>query len=212
MEKKKILLLDVDEVICFGGFLEAVNEFLGTNYVIDDFTDYYIDEVAIPKERMDEFNEFIRNRDMYQNPHILPHAIETIKELSEEYEIYILSSCVNPFDIEGSGNLFKTKYDFLRKLLPFINPKNFILTSAKHLFKADVQIDDVITNFSDDVTLKILFASYHNKEITDEELAKYGVVRAGLDWRTSWDEVKKILLPNKIKTDDNIQNLTLKNK
>lgn len=197
MEKKKILLLDVDEVICFGGFLEAVNDFLGTKYVIDDFTNYYIDEAAIPEERMAEFNEFIRNRDMYQNPYILPHAIEVIKELSEYYDIYILSSCVNPFDIEGSGNLFKTKYDFLRKLLPFIDPKNFILTSAKHLFKADVQIDDLITNFSDDVTLKILFASYHNKNITDEELAKYGAVRAGHDWREGWDEVRKILLPKR---------------
>lgn len=33
MEKKKDLLLDVDEVIAFSGFLEAINEFLGTNHV-----------------------------------------------------------------------------------------------------------------------------------------------------------------------------------
>lgn len=195
MEKKKTIILDVDEVICFGGFLDAVNDFLGTNYVIDDFTDYYIDEVAIPKERMAEFNEFIRNRDMYKDPHILPKAIETIKKLSEVYDIYILSSCVNPFDVEGSGNLFKTKYDFLRKLLPFINPKNFILTSAKHLFKADIQIDDVITNFSENVSMKILFPSYHNKLITTESLLEYGAIRAGYDWREGWENVEKILLP-----------------
>ena len=30
--KKKDLLLDVDEVICFSGYLEAVNDFLNTNY------------------------------------------------------------------------------------------------------------------------------------------------------------------------------------
>ncbi len=205
---KKTLLLDVDEVICFGGFLEAVNEFLGTKYVIDDFTNYYIDEAAIPKERMDEFNEFIRHRDMYKNPHILPNAIEVIKKLSEKYDIYILSSCVNPFDIEGSGNLFMVKYNFLRKLLPFISPKNFILTSAKHLFKADVQIDDVIANFSDDVDLKILFTSYHNKNITEEELKKAGVIRAGNDWREGWDAVAKILLPDYVKENSN-PNLTL---
>ena len=33
---KKTILLDVDEVICFGGFLDAANEFLNTSYVIDD--------------------------------------------------------------------------------------------------------------------------------------------------------------------------------
>lgn len=191
---KKKIILDVDEVICFGGFLDAVNDFLGTNYVIDDFTDYYIDEAAIPANRMDEFNKFIQGRDMYKSPHILPNAIETIKELNEIYDIYILSSCVNPFDVNGSGRLFQDKYNFLINLLPFINPKNIILTSAKHLFKADIQIDDCLTNFSDEVQMKILFPSYHNKTITDEELAKYGVIRAGLDWRMGWDKIKDILL------------------
>lgn len=98
MEKKKILL-DCDEVICFSGFLEAVNDFLGTNYEIDDFTDYYIDEAAIPPERMDEFNKFINGRNMYENAYILPGAIETIKRLNEVYDIYICSSCVNPLDV-----------------------------------------------------------------------------------------------------------------
>ena len=57
MSRKKILL-DVDEVICFSGFLDAVNEFLGTSYLIDDFTDYYIDEVAIPKDQFEDFKRF----------------------------------------------------------------------------------------------------------------------------------------------------------
>ena len=29
---KKNLLLDVDEVICFPGFLQAINDFLNSNY------------------------------------------------------------------------------------------------------------------------------------------------------------------------------------
>ena len=36
MIQKPNLLLDVDEVICFEGFLDAVNDFLGTTYQIDD--------------------------------------------------------------------------------------------------------------------------------------------------------------------------------
>ena len=42
MIQKPNLLLDVDEVICFEGFLDAVNDFLGTTYQIDDFTDCFI--------------------------------------------------------------------------------------------------------------------------------------------------------------------------
>ena len=194
MEKKKILL-DCDEVICFSGFLKAVNDFLGTNYEIDDFTDYYIDEAIIPPERMDEFNKFINSRNMYENAYILPGAIETIKRLNEVYDIYICSSCVNPLDVKGSGRVFTDKYNFLLENLPFIKPSNFIFTSAKHLFKADIKIDDRLSNFEgDDIEIKILFPSYHNNDLTVDELTAVGVVRAGYSWRKGWQEVEKMLL------------------
>ena len=83
----------------------------------------------------------------------------------------------------------------LRKILPFIKPENFIFTSAKHLFKAYAKIDDRLSNFSDkdDIELKILFPSYHNKDVTEEELSSKGVIRAGYDWRDGWSNVKQIL-------------------
>ena len=200
MEKKKDILLDVDEVICFSGFLEAVNEFMNTNYVMDDFTEYYIDEVAVPKERFNEFNNYIRERNFYENAEILPNAIETIKILNDLYNIFICSSCVNPFDIEGSGKFFKNKYEFLRSILPFIKPEHIIFTSSKHLIKADIQIDDRLSNLDNNIETKILFPSYHNKDITNEELVQKGVIRAGYDWREGWNEVKKILISEKPKT------------
>ena len=194
---KKTLLLDVDEVIVFSGFLEAINDFLGTNYVIDEFSEYYIDSVVIPSDRMDEFNEFLRNRNLYYYAPLLPNAIEVIKKLNEVYDIYILSSCVNFLDVDGSGRYFADKYNFFFLFLLFIDPGYIILTSAKHLFVADIQIDDRINNFGPYVNLKILFPSYHNKGITDEELKEKGIIRAGLDWRDGWSNVEKILLTRK---------------
>ena len=47
MEKKK-LIVDFDDTICQSVFLRRVNEFLGTNYKIDEFKDYLID-VIVPK-------------------------------------------------------------------------------------------------------------------------------------------------------------------
>lgn len=194
MEKKKDLLLDIDEVFCFPGFLQAINDFLGTNYAIDDFTDYYMDEAVVPKERFNEFNQFINGRNLYENAEILPHAKETIKKLNEFYNIYVLSSCINPFDIIGSGRLFTDKYNFLIDQLPFIKPEHFIFTNAKHLFRADVQIDDRLSNLDENIETKILFPSYHNRDISDEELRKKGIIRAGYDWREGWIEVGNILL------------------
>lgn len=189
----KKILLDVDEVICFSGFLEAVNDFMGTNYEIDDFTDYYIDEVVIPKERYDEFNNFVSERNLYASAHILPGAIETIKKLNEFYDIYICSSCVNDFNINGSGRIFADKYNFLINNLPFLNPKHFIFTSIKNMFKADIQIDDRLSNFDDEIETKILFPSYHNKDVIYENLK--GIYSAGDDWRTAWATIEKFLCP-----------------
>lgn len=194
--KKKDLLLDVDEVICFSGYLEAVNDFLNTNYNIDDFDCYYIDEKVIPKERFKEFNEYVSKRNLYDYTSFLPGAIETIKKLNEKYEIYICSACLNTFDLDNSGIQFKNKYDFLRKNLPFINPQKFILTSSKNMVKADIQIDDYLPNFDNDTKLKILFPSYHNKNINDEILKEKNIIRAGYDWKTGWQEISKILLKN----------------
>lgn len=202
MQKKKDLLLDIDEVFCFSGFLDAINDFLGSNYVIDDFSDYYMDEAVIPKERFDEFNEFLNKRNLYENAHILPHAIEVLKELNEIYNIYICSACINPFNITGSGRLFADKYNFLIAQMPFIKPENFIFTNAKHLIRADVQIDDRLSNLDEQIETRILFPSYHNKNISDDELIKKGILRAGYDWRTGWLEVANILLePYQIEQD-----------
>lgn len=195
MERKKDLLLDIDEVFCFSGFLQAINDFLGTSYEVDDFTDYYMDEAVIPKERMDEFNKFLNQRNLYENAQILPYAVETLKKLNEFYHIYVCSSCINPFDVTGSARLFADKYNFLIASLPFLKPERFIFTNVKHLLKADVQIDDRLSNLNERIETKILFPSYHNKNISEEELGKKGILRAGYDWREGWLEVENILLP-----------------
>lgn len=191
---KKRLLLDVDEVICFSGFLPIINEFLNTNFIIDDFQDYYIDDVVIPKERFKEFNDFLRTKNLYEKAHILPNAIEVIEKLNEIYDIYICSSCINPFDIEGSGKNFLDKFNFLYKNLPFINPEKYIFTNSKNMFKADIQIDDRLSHLQNNIGIKILFPSYHNKDISLENLKKYNIVKAGNDWKNGWNEVEKILI------------------
>jgi 5'(3')-deoxyribonucleotidase len=196
---KKILLLDVDEVICFSGFLDLINEFLGTNYTIDDCTNYYVDEQFIPKDRMNEFNKFISTRNLYENAYILPNAIEVIKYLNEYYDIYPLSSCINPFDIQNSGLLFLNKYKFLLNYLPFIDPSKYIFTDSKSRVNGDIIIDDRLSNLRHDIKLKILFPSYHNTDISNEDLTKNNIIRAGYDWRYGWLETKEILMDYYIK-------------
>ena len=169
MVKKKVLL-DIDEVVCFSGFLRALNAFLGSNYQIDDFTNYYLEEEVLTEELHEDFNDFVRNMNLYEMPDFLPGAIESLARLSAYYDFYVCSSCVNPVDIANSGRMFKDKYELLIRYLPFLDPRKFIFTSTKNMFKADIQIDDRIQNMDPEIPTRILFPSYHNKDITDEEL------------------------------------------
>ena len=195
--KKKSILLDVDDVICFAGFLDYANEFMDTNYEIDDIKTYFIDDTIIPQNKIKEYNKFLNSKNIYENAHILPNAIESIKKLSEYYNIIICSACINPYDVENSGKYFKDKYDFLIKTLPFLKPESFIFTNTKNIIKADIQIDDRVSNLVNDIPIKILFPSYHNKEIADEYLSSKNIIRAGKDWRTGWQYILDILIKDK---------------
>ena len=69
MERKK-LLIDVDEVICNSGFLPLVNEFKNTNYKIDDFTDYYLDDYVLSSEKeKQEFYKYYLEKNSYDYAH-----------------------------------------------------------------------------------------------------------------------------------------------
>ena len=187
--KKKKLLIDVDEVIGESTFLDEINLFLNTNYKIDDFTEYYLDDVLGSEENKARFYESIKNKDMYKDFKIFDGAKAVLKKLNEVYDIYICSACVMFCMPEESGVFFKYKYDFLIKNFPFLNPNNFIFTSAKNLFKADVQIDDKLSNMCGEVDLKLMFSAYHNKNVSDETLKNVGVTRV-----SGWQEIEKILL------------------
>ena len=49
------LLVDIDEVLCQSTFLDEMNKFLKTNYKIDDFTEYYIDDALGTDENKQKF-------------------------------------------------------------------------------------------------------------------------------------------------------------
>jgi 5'(3')-deoxyribonucleotidase len=192
--KKKTILLDIDEVVCFSGFLQVLNKFLNANYHIDQFTTYYLEEEVLNEEQKPQFMEFLSTQNLYEVPDFLPGAIETLERLSKNFDIYVCSSCVNPEDLNSSGKIFKDKYNFLIEYLPFLDPRKYIFTSTKNIFKADIQIDDRIQNLESDIETKILFPSYHNRDITDEELKEKGIIRAGTEWRNAWEETEKILM------------------
>ena len=182
------IMIDMDDVICDGGFLALVNQFLNSDYKKDDIKTYYIQDL-IPKERYKEWTEFFNRKNVYEYVEFLKDAYEVMENLSKKYELYICSSYIFRDNEEYSAKNLMNKFEWLYKNIPFIPPENYIFTSNKEIIDCQIKIDDKLSNLSGNAQKKLLFTAYHNKDITDEELKNNGARRV-----ESWKEIEKILL------------------
>ena len=184
----KKLIIDVDDVICEGSYLSLLNKFLKTNYTYDDFKSYYLQDIIPSEKDKRKFYELIASDDVYKNSKLFTNAKNVINKLRNVYDVYFCSSCVmrDAFDI--SGPCFMYKYNYLMRTFPDFDGNKIILTSAKYLIHADIKIDDKIEHLTN-AKQKLLFDSYHNKKISNEELAKKNVVRV-----KNWKEIEKLLI------------------
>ena len=184
----KKIMIDMDDVICDGGFLSLVNQFLNTNYKKEDIKTYYIQDL-IPKERYEEWSEFFNTKNVYDYCELLPNAYEVMEKLSKKYELYIVTAYIFRDNEEYSANNLKNKFIYLYNNLPFIPPQNYIFTSNKEIINCEIKIDDKLSNLEGTAETKLLFDAYHNKNIKDEELKQKGVVRVN-----GWEDIEKMLL------------------
>lgn len=181
--KKSKILIDVDDVIVDGAFLDAINKFKGTNYTEDEFTTYFFDEEVFNNDELKEYRKFLVSYDLYENCRLMQGVKEIMPILNRCMDVYLCSSCIVKGLEEKSGIFFKRKYDFLYRAFPYIDPHKYIFTTSKNNFKGvDFQVDDLLSNLQGEVTnRKILFTRHHNKDIPFEELRKKRITRVN-DW------------------------------
>lgn len=187
-------MIDLDETIVSGGYLEALNDYLKTDYKQDDVKEYYVSDILSPEENDKYLTHFYKNVNVYDHAHVIPNAIEVIKELNEVYDLYICTAFYDKRKPKECITMSKNKYDWILENLPFINPRHILLTSAKELIMCDVKIDDKVSNLKRGYgKIKLLLTAFHNKDYTKEELASYGILRVD-----NWLEIKKILLEGEL--------------
>jgi len=181
---KKRLMVDMDDVITVGTFKEQIEEFLGSKIDVKK-TGYYLQNAL--GNRMDEFFKK-GDLDMYQDAPLMNDAYEVLEKLNEKYELYIVSAFHTPGASYQDGNHLKYKVKYLQKKLPFIKEEQMVFLNRKYLISFDIIIDDSIHNLESG-KMKLLFSSYHNLEIKEEELSSLNIIRVN-----SWKEIADILL------------------
>lgn len=186
---KRTIMIDLDDTIVEGGYLQVLNKYLGTNYTYNDVEDYFV-ESLLPEDKLQDYlNYFYENENVYNYTIIKKNAVEVIRKLSEKYEIIICSAYLDKRMPEKSVVITNNKHMYLIKTFPFLDPKNFIFTSRKDLVDCDIKIDDKVSNLKGHGKLKLLMDGYHNQKFTDKELKRKNIRRV-----YSWDEIAEILL------------------
>lgn len=179
-------MIDMDNVITDGIFLDLINEFLGSNYQLKDLKNYYLQELI--KDKEEEFWVFVKDRNFYKDASLLDGCFEVLEKLNKVYDIYIVTAYLWKDTIDISGNNLKNKYYYLREQLPFISPEKYIFTTNKNMINFDIRIDDKLENI-EKADIKLLFSAWHNRNLDSNELKEKNVIRVN-----NWYEGEKILL------------------
>lgn len=186
----KTIMVDMDDVLTYGNFSKILEDYLGYKPDYDNIKTYYIQDILGDKK--DDFFSKFKDIDMYENAVLLPDCYDTLKELNKYYNIYICTDYIWREIAKYAGNNLKNKYNFLYRKLDFIEPRNFIFAADKSVINCDIKIDDKINNI-ESAQVKLLFTAWHNKDLTNDELEKRGVIRVN-----NWKEIGEILLNHNI--------------
>ena len=80
----KTIMIDMDNVITDGRFLDYVDEFLGTNYILEDMKG--INVLNLLREKNKEFWEWVKDKDFYEDAPLLEGCFDVLHDLYQVYE------------------------------------------------------------------------------------------------------------------------------
>lgn len=189
--KKLSMMVDMDEVLTFGGVEKIISDFLGIYIDPHAPKSYFLQDLL--GDRKEEFMKIFGDMNHYEYCEIIPWAQEALEELNMYYDIYITTSYIWKEIPEKAGINLMNKYNILIEKFPFLDPYKFIFVGDKiNTLKFDIRIDDRITNLRGDDSTKLLFPAYHNFNVTQCELDYFGVKQV-----SGWQEILRFLLPIK---------------
>lgn len=182
----KRLMIDMDNCITDALFMDRINEFLGTNYKLEEQTEFRLQKIT--GNKINDFWDYMKDKSFYDDAPLIDDVYETLEILNKKYDLYIITAFIYPdSNPDISANNLKFKYEYLKRKLPFISPKQYIFLENKNLIHSDIAIDDRISHL-ENTDKKILMTAWHNKNLKEEELKERGIVRVN-----TWKEILELL-------------------
>lgn len=174
------ICVDVDDVICNlqDAVIELFNKRYGTNYKIEDFTEFDIMNI-LPTQ------DAIAMRDMYGESglynsvkpmHGAQKALEKLINLG--HQVYLVTAAI--------PKTYGEKVAFIQRFFPYIDENHIICMKHKWLLKADIMIEDNLQTLLEKPHYhRILMNKPWNK--SDKDWV-YGVNRCN-----NWNEILEVI-------------------
>lgn len=161
-------------------WIDLYNKKYNDKLTINDFKFWDIHK-SLPKEKSNKFYSILDNNELWENIKPLNNAVEVVKDLNEEYEVYIITATHH--------NHIKIKSEILLKYFPFIEYKQIISCYYKQLINVDIMIDDNLDNLIGGKYRKILIDYPWNRDIDDYD--------RGIERFKNWKEIRGELIDSK---------------
>ncbi|MDX1428019.1 5' nucleotidase, NT5C type [Salegentibacter mishustinae] len=171
---KKSIAIDMDGVLADveAHFITWYEKEYGERFSKNDLKGK-TEENAFPKKGM--VKKFASTKGFFSTVPVMDGAVEAIKELQKNYEVYIVSAAM-----EFPQSLVE-KRSWLSEHFPFIHWKNIIFCGDKSVIGTDIMIDDHLKNLDYFKGETIMFTAFHNIDFDNHTRAN------------NWREVLKIL-------------------
>ena len=135
-----IVAIDMDNVLCNlqEVVIDLFNKRHGTNYTMEDFTDYDVAQI-LPKNEAILMKTMYGEDNLYSNVKPIPGAQNAIEKLiNAGHQIYVVSDVI--------PKTYAEKVEWLRFYFPQIDEAHICAMKHKHMFKADILIEDNMAN------------------------------------------------------------------
>lgn len=119
------------------------------------------------------FSKILNTPSFFRTAPVMEGAIETVRVLMEEYDVYIVSAAM-----EFPLSLFE-KREWLGEHFPYISWKNIVFCGDKSIIDADFLIDDHCKNLDSFKGTPLMFTAFHNIEMNHHQRIDH------------WEEVRK---------------------
>lgn len=151
------IAVDMDEVIAdaLGELLARYNRDNGTALGKADIAGKWLWQ-ALPPGGREQIDAYLQDDRFFEDLPVVPGSQDVLRRCSERYQVFIATAAML------FPNSFGSKYRWLRRHFPFLDPHNFVFCGDKSILQADYLIDDMPYNFDSFRGEGILYTAPHN--------------------------------------------------